>query len=217
MSKCVCQICGYVYDEDAEKVKFDNLPADWTCPLCGAPKDMFKKAEDKPAEPEKKPTSVKSITEEPDEMREMTDGELAAVFSNLARGCEKQYKSEEAKLCSELADYYTSKVKLPQNTDFTVLLGKINENLADEFVTAKNDEENASDRGAKRVLTWSEKVTRITASLLARYEKEGNAMLENTKVWVCDICGFIYIGDVPPAVCPICKVPSFKILEVARV
>ncbi|NMP37215.1 MAG: rubredoxin [Clostridiales bacterium] len=217
MSKYVCQICGYVYDEDTEKVKFDDLPADWTCPLCGAPKDMFKKAEDKPAEPEKKPASVKPITEEQDEMRELTDGELAAVFSNLARGCEKQYKAEEAKLYAELASYCTAKVNVPENADFAALLGKINENLADEFVTAKNDAENGSDRGAKRVLTWSEKVTRITASILSRYEKEGNSMIENTKIWVCDICGFIFIGDVPPAVCPICKVPSFKILEVARV
>ena len=66
------------------------------------------------------------------------------------------------------------------------------------------------------MLVWSEKVTRMAASILSRYESEGGAFLENTKVWVCDICGFIYIGEVPPAVCPICKVPGFKILEVAR-
>lgn len=36
-----CTICGYVYDEDKEGVKFADLPADWKCPTCGAPKDKF--------------------------------------------------------------------------------------------------------------------------------------------------------------------------------
>lgn len=220
MSKYVCQICGYIYDEAVEKVKFDDLPDTWTCPLCGAAKNMFKKAEEAATEPVKKATPVASepkATEETDEMRELSDGELAAVFSNLARGCEKQYKAEESKLYAKLAEFYTEKTELPDDSDFTDLLEKINSNLENEFFLANNEASNASDRGAKRVLTWSEKVSRIMATILARYDKEGNAMLENTKIWVCDICGFIFIGDVPPEMCPICKVPGFKILEVARV
>ena len=44
-----CELCGYVYDE-AEGLpeegypagtKFDDLPDDWVCPLCGAAKDNF--------------------------------------------------------------------------------------------------------------------------------------------------------------------------------
>lgn len=70
------------------------------------------------------------------------------------------------------------------------------------------------DRGAKRVLTWAGKSTNIMNMILDNYEKKGIDYLKNTKIWVCDICGFVYIGDVPPTVCPICKVPNFKILEV---
>lgn len=44
----------------------------------------------------------------------------------------------------------------------------------------------------------------------------GNDLLEYTKIYVCDICGFVYIGEMPPALCPVCKVPSFKITEVGR-
>ena len=66
------------------------------------------------------------------------------------------------------------------------------------------------DRGALRSLTWSEKVTRILRSLLARYEKEGDAMLEDTGVFVCTVCGFVYVGDELPAVCPVCKAPQKK-------
>ena len=66
------------------------------------------------------------------------------------------------------------------------------------------------DRGALRALTWSEKVSLILKSLLIRYGKEGPGMAENTNVFVCTICGFIYIGDNPPQLCPVCKVPSWK-------
>ncbi|MFA4645832.1 rubredoxin [Pyrococcus kukulkanii] len=53
MAKWRCKICGYIYDEDeggeengiASGTKFEDLPRDWLCPLCGAPKDEFEKIE----------------------------------------------------------------------------------------------------------------------------------------------------------------------------
>lgn len=49
MKKYVCTACGYVYDpadgDPEHGVKpgtaFESLPDDWTCPECGAGKDMF--------------------------------------------------------------------------------------------------------------------------------------------------------------------------------
>lgn len=41
MKKYQCTICGYVYDEEAEGVKFEDLPDDWVCPLCGVGKENF--------------------------------------------------------------------------------------------------------------------------------------------------------------------------------
>lgn len=41
-----CTVCGYIYDEEAEGTAFDDLPADWTCPLCGVGKEMFEKVEE---------------------------------------------------------------------------------------------------------------------------------------------------------------------------
>jgi len=46
MAKWECMICGYIYDEDAEDTKFEDLPDDWVCPDCGAPKEDFEKVED---------------------------------------------------------------------------------------------------------------------------------------------------------------------------
>ena len=47
MAKYKCQLCGHIYDEEKEGVKFEDLPDDWVCPMCLAPKDMFKKIEEK--------------------------------------------------------------------------------------------------------------------------------------------------------------------------
>lgn len=51
MEKYVCMLCGYVYDPSvgdpdngiSPGTSFDDLPEDWTCPLCGAMKDQFAK------------------------------------------------------------------------------------------------------------------------------------------------------------------------------
>ena len=39
--KYICNLCGYVYDDTVEEVPSENLPEDWTCPLCGAGKADF--------------------------------------------------------------------------------------------------------------------------------------------------------------------------------
>ena len=39
--KYKCSICGHVYDEEKEGVKFADLPAEWVCPICKQPKAKF--------------------------------------------------------------------------------------------------------------------------------------------------------------------------------
>jgi rubredoxin len=44
-----CQICGYIYDPAkgdpdngvAAGTEFGAIPGSWTCPVCGAAKEMF--------------------------------------------------------------------------------------------------------------------------------------------------------------------------------
>lgn len=43
--KYICQLCGWVYDEEETGVKFEDLSADFACELCGAGKDSFSPAE----------------------------------------------------------------------------------------------------------------------------------------------------------------------------
>ena len=41
MAKYRCTVCNYVYDDAKEKVRFADLPKEWVCPVCGAPKSVF--------------------------------------------------------------------------------------------------------------------------------------------------------------------------------
>jgi len=49
-----CVVCNYIYDpaigdEDSDiapGTKFEDIPADWVCPLCGVGKDDFEPYEE---------------------------------------------------------------------------------------------------------------------------------------------------------------------------
>lgn len=54
MKRYICLFCGHIYDEakgDADSgiapgTKWEDLPEDWECPDCGAPKSAFVPEED---------------------------------------------------------------------------------------------------------------------------------------------------------------------------
>ena len=60
MAKYRCTVCNYVYDEAKEKVNFNDLPKEWVCPVCGAPKSAFVLLAGKIEEP-KKGTTVSDV------------------------------------------------------------------------------------------------------------------------------------------------------------
>jgi len=221
MAKYVCPICGYTYDEAlgrpedgiAPGTLWQAVPESWVCPLCGAPKSVFE-GQSTPAPNSTPVVSMTELQEEP--LRELSVGELAALCSNLAKGCEKQYRAEEAELFSKLAAYYESRIPKEDFKDFSSLIALIEQELISEYPAAKDTAAANQDRGSLRALTWGEKVSRILVSLLGKYEKTGDAMLEGTNVYVCEICGFVYIGNEPPEICPICKVPSLKISMIVK-
>ena len=41
MARYRCTVCGEIYDEEDEGVRFEDLPDDWVCPLCHSPKSAF--------------------------------------------------------------------------------------------------------------------------------------------------------------------------------
>ena len=54
MKKCICDVCGWIYDpaigdpdgDIAAGTAFENLPDDWVCPLCGVGKEDFSVVEE---------------------------------------------------------------------------------------------------------------------------------------------------------------------------
>ena len=229
MRKYKCSICGYVYDESkgipengiSPSTRWEDLPDDFLCPICRAPKSVFNPLE------EPKPTQISAgdagnATPADDNntseqgIKELSAGEISAICSSLAKGCEKQRLMAEMEAFYELADYYKLKSVAGNGNALEDAVKMLDDDLSSGYATANDAAKTEGDRGALRSLVWSEKVSIMMNSLLDQFAKEGTAMLENTKIYVCDICGFIYIGDAPPEICPICKVPNHKIIQVER-
>ena len=213
-----CKICSFVYDDAKEKVPFDKLPDDWVCPVCKAPKSMFEPVEEanvntknvREVKVQKATSKAKKLETSEDDLHKLSISEFSALCSNLARGCEKQYKFEEMELFNALAQYFDQISPAEESASVKDLSKLIDNDINVGFKDIDKKAQTAGDRGALRVKTWSEKVTNMLASLLSQYETMGEKMFEGVDVWVCSICGFVYIGEKPPEICPVCKVPSWK-------
>ena len=206
----VCSVCGYIYDEAREGVPFAQLPPSWRCPLCKAAKAAFAPEGGAPEAPRPAAAPVHAGGD----LQELSPGALAALCSNLARGCEKQYHTEEAALFHQLADALTAIAPPEPEADLTRLADLLRDDLERGYPAVRAAAEARGDRGTLRVCTWGEKVTRMLSSLLAQYLEEGESFLRGTSVWVCTVCGFLYVGDAPPELCPVCKVPAWKFEKV---
>ena len=143
-------------------------------------------------------------------MDRFNHGGLAVICTNLRKACEKQLRDEEATLFGDLAAYFSGKTESPGQATLQEIGAVLDEELATLYPAANEQAEAAGDRGAKRALLWGEKVTRLHKSFLMRLERNPK-LLEETPVWVCESCGFLFVGAAPPAICQICKVPNIKI------
>jgi len=219
MKKYICTICGYIYEEvlgvPEEDIvpgtRWENVPEDWVCPLCGAEKFDFKE-EEADEEPQQ---SLEYISDEAHN-KDMSSADLSALFSNLSKGCEKQYRIKESELFNQLSEYFSGRADIEEDKEFDDLGVMIKKDLDTGYPAANDSAKASADRGALRALVWSEKTTRILGSILQRYEKTQSSFFEKKNVFVCEICGFVYIGDEAPDLCPVCKVPNFKIEKIKR-
>ncbi|MBN2655751.1 MAG: rubredoxin [Spirochaetales bacterium] len=221
MKKYICSVCGYIYDEASGYPEgnippgtvWADVPSSFVCPLCGASKADFNEKEDDRA---KTSSSTSDSHASLPEDISYTAAELSAVFSNLAKGCEKQYDSEMADLYKELAAYYNLKSEKINKPDLESLESLLQNDLSTHFALANDVAAGKHDRGALRALKWAEKVSLMIRSLLNKVESGKADFLKEKNVYVCDICGFIYVGDEKPEICPVCKVPGMKMTQVGR-
>ena len=113
MKKFKCSICGFVYDEAIgipdrnipPGTKWEDIPEDFTCPVCAAPKTMFMAMEDA-GTAKAVPSSGTGPIEK---IGELSAEELSAICSSLAKGCEKQRLGSEMEAFHELAAYFKAK------------------------------------------------------------------------------------------------------------
>jgi len=218
--KYKCSICGYVYDEAKEGVSFAALPDDWQCPLCGAPKAAFEPIEEQAqagVAATEQPMAEAAVQLEvvDDDMHQLSIGQMAALCSNLARGCEKQYMQQESACFNELAEWFTRHTPSIHDATVETLALQLQQQISD-YPKINQTCVQQDDRGAQRVLGWGEKATRMLASLMTRYQREGDNLLSDNEIWVCSVCGFVYIGKSAPDLCPVCKVPAWKFNLIER-
>jgi rubredoxin len=214
LKKYICTICNYIYDESkghpeagiAPGTKWEDLPEDFVCPICGASQDAF----DAYGSEETKAKADQPVNHVPADMKELSALEVSTLCHNLAKACEKMYAFDEEAKFKELAEYFKAGASPVENPSYSSLQELVDEDINSLYPYAEQVAKEEGDRGALRSITWTIKTTRMLKSILSRYEKEGDKMLENTGVYVCSICGYIYIGDDLPRICPICKVPNWK-------
>ena len=149
MKQYVCGICGYIHDE-AVGGKWEDLPADWKCPVCKAGKDAFKPKEEK--------TASQEVLEKPHVDKELSPMEMSIICSNLARGCEKQYLPQQADDFRKLAEFFRSKAAPVEEASTAKLLELIDKDLSVGYPYGNAVAGEKPDRGGLRCQVWSEKV-----------------------------------------------------------
>ena len=133
---------------------------------------------------------------------------LSAVFSNLAKASEKQQFYEDAERYGKLAGLLAGDAD--RDGTMESLRSEIARDIEDGYPALQAAGGEAGDRGVLRAVKWGEKVTTSQRALVDRFATKGEELLEGRKLFVCEACGFIYLGDDPPEICPVCKAPSTR-------
>lgn len=147
--------------------------------------------------------------------KEYSPNALVAICSNLQKACEKQMRATEAELWKKLVAYFLTVAEEAENPNLSSLNSYIVDDIENSYTKVAALAETENDRGSLRCTTWGKKVTAIQKSVLARYEKQGGALLEESNLYVCEACGFIAISGKVPELCPICKAPTSRFSKIA--
>ena len=209
MSKWKCKVCGYIYEGE-------ELPADFTCPICHQPASSFEKIE------ESKSGGKYAGTQTEKNLEAAFAGESRArnkytYFSSVAK---KEGYEQIAALFLKTAENEREHAKMwfkelngIGDTKENLLHAAEGENyewtdMYDGF--AKTAEEEGFPELAAKF--------RLVAAIEKHHEERYRALLHNiemaavfakseVKVWECRNCGHIVVGTAAPEVCPACAHP----------
>lgn len=137
---------------------------------------------------------------------------LPAVLSNLAKAAEKQQEAATGELLGRLAELVND------NDTAAGEISAIREQIVADgeagYPGIRERGERDADRGVLRAAKWGEKVNTSQRALIDRFDSKGDDLLDGKSLYVCEACGFIFVGVDPPPVCPVCKAPSGRFSEI---
>ncbi len=210
VSKWKCKVCGYIYEGE-------ELPADFTCPVCRQPASSFEKIEEAPK------AGKYAGTQTEKNLEAAFAGESQArnkytYFSSVAKkeGYEQiaAWFLKTAENEKEHAKMWFKELNGIGDTAENLLHAAEGENyewtdMYDGF--AKTAEEEGFPELAAKF--------RLVAAIEKHHEERYRTLLHNVemaevfaksevKVWECRNCGHIVVGTAAPEVCPVCSHPQ---------
>ncbi len=230
-----CKICGYEYMNP-------ELPADYTCPLCGHPAEDFEPIYES-AQGVSQTTTDKEINSKENTMANkyagtQTEKNLQAAFAGesqarnkytyFASVAKKEGFEQISSIFLKTADNEKEHAKmwfkeLSGLGDTKANLGAAADGENYEWTDMYDDFAKTAEKEGFPELAAK---FRGVAAIEKRHEERYRALLKNVeanqvfekstvKVWECRNCGHIVVGTKAPEVCPVCAHPQsfFEISE----
>jgi len=71
------------------------------------------------------------------------------------------------------------------------------------------------EKGAERSFHYAIEAEKIHTSLYgnAKEKAEKDEDIQEESIYICPVCGYTYMGDEPPAKCPVCGTPKDKFVR----
>lgn len=210
MSKWKCKVCGYIHEGN-------ELPADFTCPVCKQPASAFEKIE------EAKKVNKYAGTQTEKNLEEAFAGESQACnkYTFYSSVAQNEGYEQIAALFLKTAENEKEHAKMWFNELNGI--GDTAENLLD---AAEGENYEWTDMYARFAKTAEEEgfpelaaKFRLVAAIEKHHEERYRALLNNVKMaevfaksdvktWECRKCGHIFVGPEAPDVCPTCSYPQ---------
>ncbi len=208
MAKWKCKVCGYVYEGD-------ELPEDFTCPVCRQPASAFEKVEEK-----KDGGNLYAGTKTEKNLLEAFAGESQArnKYTFFAKVAEREGYEELAEIFLKTARNEQEHARI-----WFEALGHINSSAENLLAAAEGENYEWTDMYARMAREADEEgfheiaeTFRKVGEIEKRHEERYRRLLSDVKmksvfekssvtVWECRVCGHIVVGTKAPEVCPVCK------------
>jgi rubredoxin-NAD+ reductase len=166
----ICEACGFIYDEAkgdpdsglAPGTRFDDIPDDWYCPLCGLSKSELRLIPEKPAASTSTPTVVKKSS--PSKSRGGEDYVVIVGAGIAGWSVAEAIREQDAEVPILLISACEG-ISYPKPAMSTALAsGKSADDLAEHTATDKAAELNLEVRTETRVIKFDTTKQRLTTT-----------------------------------------------------